>query len=46
VDNTCRLTHRGDVAYAAVTITATTVVAGDAAGVVSLLEMSPSMAPS
>jgi WD40 repeat protein len=34
---TCRFTHRGDAAYAVVTVTATTVVAGDAAGVVWLL---------
>ena len=38
---TCRITHRGDVAYAAVAVIATTVVAGDAAGVVWFLDEPP-----
>jgi WD40 repeat protein len=42
--HTCRSTHRGDAAYLAVAVTATAVVAGDAAGVVWFLNMSPSMA--
>jgi WD40 repeat protein len=42
----CRSTHRGDAAYRAVAVTATAVVAGDAAGVVWFLDMRPSMASS
>ncbi|MEO7730253.1 MAG: WD40 repeat domain-containing protein [Kofleriaceae bacterium] len=36
---TCRSTHRGDAAYLAVAITATAIVAGDAAGAVWFLDM-------
>src|SRR5262249_32414016 len=39
----CRLTHRGDVAYLGVAITATVVVAGDEAGIVSVLDMPRSL---
>jgi hypothetical protein len=35
---TCRLTHRGDTAYLAVAVTATTIIAGDAAGGVWFLD--------
>jgi WD40 repeat protein len=38
----CRITHRGDASYAAVTVSAT-VIAGDAAGGVWFLELPPSM---
>jgi riboflavin biosynthesis pyrimidine reductase len=34
----CRVTHRGDAAYQAVAVTATTVIAGDAAGIVWFLD--------
>jgi hypothetical protein len=40
----CRITHRGDASYVAVAVGATTVIAGDVAGVVWFLEMPPSMA--
>jgi nucleoside phosphorylase len=43
---TCRITHRGDVAYAAVAVTVTTIVAGDAAGVVWFLDVLPYLASS
>ena len=41
--HTCRFTHRGDAAYQAVAVTATTVIAGDAAGTVWFLDMPPSI---
>jgi hypothetical protein len=41
---TCRFTHRGDVPYLAVAVTATSVLAGDLAGIVWCLEVLPSMA--
>jgi WD40 repeat protein len=40
---TCRFTHRGDAAYLAVAVTATAILAGDAAGTVWFLDMPPSM---
>ena len=40
----CRFTHRGDAGYLAVAVSATTVIAGDTAGVVWFLEVPPSMA--
>ncbi len=43
---TCRFTHRGDTPYLAVAITATTVIAGDAAGVVWFLDLPRSLASS
>ncbi len=36
---TCRITHRGDASYLAVAVGATTVIAGDAAGVVWFLDV-------
>jgi hypothetical protein len=41
----CFLTHRGDAAYTAVAATATTVVAGDVAGTLAVLNWPPSMRP-
>jgi WD40 repeat protein len=41
---TCRFTHRGDAAYPAVAVSATAILAGDAAGTVWFLELPPSMA--
>src|SRR4029077_3528715 len=41
---TCRLTHRGDAAYLAVAVSATTVTAGDSSGAVWFLDVPPSMA--
>jgi hypothetical protein len=43
---TCRFTHRGDAAYLAVAVTATAILAGDAAGTVWFLEVPPSMTSS
>jgi WD40 repeat protein len=41
---TCCFTHRGDLPYLAVAVTATTILAGDLAGIVWFLEVPPSMA--
>ncbi|HEX2686236.1 MAG TPA: hypothetical protein VHN14_06440 [Kofleriaceae bacterium] len=35
---TCRITHRGDADYLAIAVSATTVIAGDAAGAVWFLD--------
>jgi len=40
---TCRVTHRGDASYLAVAVSATTLVAGDASGIVWFLDLSPFM---
>jgi hypothetical protein len=40
----CRLTHRGDAAYYAVAVSATTIVAGDVTGGVWFLDLPPAMA--
>jgi mRNA-degrading endonuclease YafQ of YafQ-DinJ toxin-antitoxin module len=42
--HTCRITHRGDAGYAAVAVGSTTVVAGDAAGAVWILDVPPDLA--
>jgi nucleoside phosphorylase len=44
--HTCRITQRGDAAYTAVAVTATTVVAGDGAGGVWFLDVPPYLASS
>ena len=43
---TCRITHRGDAGYLAVAVSATTVIAGDAAGTFWLLDLPRSVASS
>jgi nucleoside phosphorylase len=43
---TCRLTHRGDAAYLAVAVSATTVTAGDSSGAVWFFEFPPYLASS
>jgi WD40 repeat protein len=43
---TCRFTHRDDAAYLAVAVTATAILACDAAGTVWFLEVPPSMTSS
>jgi WD40 repeat protein len=42
--HTCRFTHRCDATYSAVAVTATAILAGDAAGTVWFLDVPPSAA--
>jgi len=39
----CRITHRGDARYLAVAVSATTIMAGDAAGIVWFLDLPPAV---